>query len=88
MCTTPAVSNYSRGHNVFCWHPRRMDGYQATREIRRRSSQGQTLPIIGLTAGYATDNLEKYAEAGMNECIAKPFRVSELERIFSQWVKK
>lgn len=63
-----------------------MDGYQATREIRRQSRDGLKLPIIGLTAGYAKDNVRLYAEAGMNECIAKPFRVHELERVIAQWV--
>jgi CheY-like chemotaxis protein len=65
----------------------RMDGFQATRAIRDLHN-GKDVPIIGLTAGYVKDNAHLYEEAGMSECIAKPFRMHELQRVIQQHVLK
>ncbi len=50
-----------------------MDGYEATRTIRRlERKDAKTVPIIAMTAGaYETDRKESF-EAGMNAHIAKP----------------
>ena len=62
----------------------RLDGYAATREIRRYP-QWKTLPIIALTAG-AFKNLEDAAlNAGMNDFIAKPFDVNVLLQKIRHW---
>jgi CheY-like chemotaxis protein len=64
-----------------------MDGFQATRAIRQLQDW-QEVPIIGLTAGYVKDNAKLYTDAGLTDCIAKPFRVQELERVIDTWVHK
>ena len=52
-----------------------MDGYEATREIRKISP---TVPIIGLTAyAYAADEQEGM-DSGMNEYITKPANIAKL----------
>lgn len=65
----------------------RMDGIQATKAIRQLADWAD-IPIIGLTAGYVKDNAPKYIEAGMSECIAKPFRMQELQRVIQQFCRK
>ncbi len=52
-----------------------MNGYEATREIRRMSP---TVPIIGLTAyAYAADEQEGIV-CGMNEYVTKPTNIAKL----------
>ncbi|HKR05537.1 MAG TPA: ATP-binding protein [Bacteroidia bacterium] len=56
-----------------------MDGYEATRYIRKEfSSPLKDIPIIGLTASVIRTDLDKCIEAGMNGYVAKPFRDQEL----------
>lgn len=55
-----------------------MDGYEATRRIRRMPDGGETLPIIALSANAFEEDRQRSAEAGMNGHVAKPINVSEL----------
>ena len=56
-----------------------MDGYTATREIRKQPRL-QSLPIIAVTAKAMKDDQARCLEAGANDYLAKPI---ELERLFS-----
>ncbi|UOQ72328.1 response regulator [Hymenobacter cellulosilyticus] len=49
-----------------------MDGYEATRRLRRLRHL-QQLPIIGLTASFSPTDQARALAAGMNETLAKPF---------------
>ncbi|UOQ53178.1 response regulator [Hymenobacter cellulosivorans] len=49
-----------------------MDGYEATRRLRRLRHL-QELPIIGLTASASPADQARALAAGMNETLAKPF---------------
>jgi len=51
-----------------------MDGYTATREIRRFDND---TPIIALTATATSDIRDKVLEAGMQDYVTKPFNPDE-----------
>ena len=56
-----------------------MDGYQATRAIRRLEDPAkQSVPVLALTANAFEEDRKNALNAGMNGHIAKPIQVSEL----------
>jgi two-component system, sensor histidine kinase and response regulator len=58
-----------------------MDGFDATRQIRRYFSLDQ-LPIIGMTAFASQDDKMKCLSAGMNKVLTKPIKEKELNDLF------
>jgi PAS domain S-box-containing protein len=67
-----------------CQMPR-MDGYAATRELRRRENGSRHTPVIALTANaYAADR-EACLQAGMDDHLAKPVSLRRLGEILDQW---
>ena len=63
-----------------------MDGYAATRELRRHP-QWQDLPVIAMTANAMVGDREKVLAAGMNDHIAKPIKFAELFGTLARWVR-
>lgn len=57
-----------------------MDGYAATREIRRREAQAgaRRVPILALTADAFDEDAVRARESGMDGHLAKPYRREQL----------
>lgn len=60
----------------------RMDGLQATRQIR--ATAGRDVPIIGVTAGATPAEVTACFEAGMDSCITKPINISKLQELLAR----
>ena len=63
-----------------------LDGYAATREIRK-DGQFEALPIIAMTANAMAGDRDKALAAGMNDHVAKPIDVAELFEALGRWVQ-
>ena len=66
-----------------------MDGFQAAAEIRRRepAQGGRRVPIIAMTANGPGSDRERCLAAGMDDYLAKPFRIADLDRALQHWVR-
>jgi CheY-like chemotaxis protein len=61
----------------------RMDGFEATKELRRRGYKG---PIIAVTASTLDGEEEKCARSGFNDMLFKPFKRPEIEGMLAKWL--
>jgi len=64
-----------------------MDGYEATREIRKNHKY-DNIPIIALTAKAMKGDKEKCLEAGMSDYISKPINIEQLLSLMRVWLYK
>jgi CheY-like chemotaxis protein/CHASE3 domain sensor protein len=65
----------------------KMDGYEATRYIRKQNKWAK-LPVIALTAKAMKDDREKCIEAGANDYITKPVDIDRLLALMQLWLEK
>jgi CheY-like chemotaxis protein/HPt (histidine-containing phosphotransfer) domain-containing protein len=63
----------------------RMDGIQATQEIRRQERAGRHVPILALTAKSASDELARCTAAGMNGLLTKPLDIARLRQTLDRF---
>ncbi len=63
-----------------------MDGYEATREIRKQEAGKRRVPIIAMSAHRAEDIREEYLEAGIDDYISKPMGRSKLLGVLGKWM--
>ena len=63
-----------------------MDGFEATREIRRRWGSSRPVPIIAMTGQAMPQHRQECLEAGMNDHLAKPFRIASLTTVLGRWL--
>jgi signal transduction histidine kinase/DNA-binding response OmpR family regulator len=63
-----------------------MDGYAATRALRRRP-QWRTLPVIAMTANAMVGDRDAALAAGMDDHIAKPINIDEMYATLARWVR-
>jgi two-component system, sensor histidine kinase and response regulator len=62
-----------------------MDGYEATKKIREFN---QNIPIVALSAAAMENDKSLTHEVGMNDHIAKPIDLSELQQILEKYLEK
>lgn len=62
-----------------------LDGYQATREIRKFNSD---VPILALTAAAMIEDKQKAIDAGMNDHLSKPINQQDLRNALQHWLIK
>jgi signal transduction histidine kinase/DNA-binding response OmpR family regulator len=65
-----------------------MDGYTATREIRKLAPPKSSIPIIALTADAMKEDKERCLASGMDNFISKPFRIEDIETILRTYLSR
>jgi signal transduction histidine kinase/ligand-binding sensor domain-containing protein/CheY-like chemotaxis protein/HPt (histidine-containing phosphotransfer) domain-containing protein len=63
-----------------------MDGFSATKAVRKREPAGIHVPIIALTADVTSAGRAACLAAGMDDHLAKPFRREALHATLSRWL--
>jgi hypothetical protein len=63
-----------------------MDGYEATRELRRRERAGEHVPVIAMTAHAMEGAADECRAAGMDDYLSKPLRREQLNEALARWI--
>ncbi len=63
-----------------------MDGYEATRELRRRERAGEHVPVIAMTAHAMEGAADECRAAGMDDYLSKPLRREQLNDTLARWI--
>jgi PAS domain S-box-containing protein len=61
-----------------------MDGFDATRQIRR--SAQKCIPVIAITANAMSDDRNRCLIAGMNDYLPKPVELDPLRAVLAKWL--
>lgn len=64
-----------------------MDGFQAAKTIRSLPAPNLDVIIVALTADAMKEDKEKCLAVGMNDYVAKPFRITEIEQVLKRHLK-
>ncbi|MGE0433296.1 MAG: response regulator [Planctomycetota bacterium] len=69
-----------------CQMPR-LDGYEATRQIRLlEADRDRHTPIVALTANATESERERCLQCGMDDYLAKPVRLPMLAALLDRWI--
>ena len=64
-----------------------MNGFEATKVIRKMERPDKDMPIIAMTADAFFEDVQKCMEAGMNAHVAKPIDVREVCRLLKKYLE-
>jgi CheY-like chemotaxis protein len=64
----------------------KMDGMEATQEIRKLGGVYEKLPIVALTANAVAGMKEMFLSNGFNGFISKPIVMRELDNVIREWL--
>ncbi|MBV9505855.1 MAG: response regulator [Acidobacteriia bacterium] len=62
-----------------------VDGYEATREIRRREAGNRRTAIIALTSNAQDEDRNRCLAEGMDDFISKPLQLATLAECLTKW---
>lgn len=63
-----------------------MDGYAAARQIRMNDNGNKHVSIIAMTGNALEGDREKCINAGMDDYVSKPIRLSTLKSTLKKWL--
>lgn len=63
-----------------------MDGFEATRQIRRLEYNGPHTVIIAMTANNRSEDVRKCLDSGMDDFLGKPLRLDTLREKILHWL--
>jgi len=69
-----------------CQMPR-MDGFEATQQIRAQGGWRSNVPIVAMTASAMVGVRERCVASGMSDYLTKPTRPDDLLQMLSRWVQ-
>ncbi len=64
-----------------------LDGFEATRLIRQQEPPGVRTPIVAVTAAAFSGDKDKCLASGMDDYLAKPLRLANLDRALHIWIE-
>ena len=67
-------------------HMPEMDGFEATRAIRRNEPEGRHTPVIAMTASALSGDRERCLAAGMDDYVSKPIKLHVVAAVLERWL--
>jgi CheY-like chemotaxis protein/two-component sensor histidine kinase len=65
-----------------------LDGYEATRQLRRREVAGAHQPVVAMTAHVLPEDVARCRAAGMDAHLPKPVTLERLRRVLERWARR
>ncbi len=65
----------------------KLDGYDATKQIRISENGSKRTPIVAITANALSGDREKCIDAGMDDYVSKPIKGENIEIILKKYFK-